>query len=133
MSEKLWDATVKHSLTCQMGSKRYIYHAHDSTLLLSPTCQVLAASVNGKFYNQSAITGREMKVINSSSTLIIVSSLSSSFELITLYRTSNQAYVQEMTKRAIMQWDQLQEVDEQVDAITILSRCNYIITLNMCA
>lgn len=59
MSEKMWEVTIKHAKTCDMGSKLYIYRGPHFAVLLSPICQLIKAEINGQIF-----PGRELNNIN---------------------------------------------------------------------
>ncbi|KAF3438583.1 hypothetical protein FNV43_RR21346 [Rhamnella rubrinervis] len=50
MSEKMWEVTLKHAKTCEMGSKSYVFHGQHFTVYFNPICQVLKAEINGQIY-----------------------------------------------------------------------------------
>ncbi|KAI4339014.1 hypothetical protein MLD38_024006 [Melastoma candidum] len=52
MSEKMWEATIKHARKCEMGNKHYIYRGQDFSIVLNPICQVERASIGGQFYSK---------------------------------------------------------------------------------
>ncbi|KAL3748806.1 hypothetical protein ACJRO7_009960 [Eucalyptus globulus] len=56
MSEKVWDATIKHAMTCEKGNMHYIYQGLNSSITLNPICQVERAVVNGQIYTQRDLT-----------------------------------------------------------------------------
>uniref|UniRef100_A0A6N2LS26 Uncharacterized protein n=1 Tax=Salix viminalis TaxID=40686 RepID=A0A6N2LS26_SALVM len=39
MSEKMWEVTIKHARTCDLGSKHFIFRRPNCTLTLNPICQ----------------------------------------------------------------------------------------------
>eukprot|EP00257_Ricinus_communis_P026743 XP_025014157.1 protein SAR DEFICIENT 1 [Ricinus communis] len=51
MSEKMWEVTMKHARTCEMGNKHYIFRGQSCTVTLNPICQVLSATINGQTYS----------------------------------------------------------------------------------
>ncbi|XP_077244630.1 protein SAR DEFICIENT 1-like isoform X2 [Tasmannia lanceolata] len=58
MSEKIWEVTMNHAMTCVMGNKRYVHQSPHSTLILNPICQVEGIIHNGQTYATHTITGR---------------------------------------------------------------------------
>ncbi|KDO38207.1 hypothetical protein CISIN_1g042429mg, partial [Citrus sinensis] len=50
MSEKMWEATIKHARTCIMGNKLYIFRGPNSIIFLNPICQVVRATINGQTF-----------------------------------------------------------------------------------
>ncbi|KAF8037740.1 hypothetical protein BT93_B0545 [Corymbia citriodora subsp. variegata] len=52
MSEKVWDATIKHARTCETGNKHYVYQQPNLSLTLNPICQVESFVANGQIYTQ---------------------------------------------------------------------------------
>ncbi|KAG8654354.1 hypothetical protein MANES_05G126656v8 [Manihot esculenta] len=50
MSEKIWEATIKHAKTCELGNKLYMYHGQNFSVTLNPICQVVGAIINGHTY-----------------------------------------------------------------------------------
>jgi hypothetical protein len=59
MSDKMWDVTIKHAMTCEMGSKVYIYRGPQFVIVLNPICKLIKANINGQEYSN-----REMRQIN---------------------------------------------------------------------
>lgn len=59
MSEKTWEATIKHARTCEMGNKHYVYTEGNCTVILNPICQVERAVISGRTY-----TARELVALN---------------------------------------------------------------------
>ncbi|XP_010032156.2 protein SAR DEFICIENT 1 isoform X1 [Eucalyptus grandis] len=56
MSEKIWDATIKHARTCDKGNKHYIYQGPNFSITLNPICQVERAIVDGHIYNHKDLS-----------------------------------------------------------------------------
>ncbi|KAI4302568.1 hypothetical protein MLD38_038297 [Melastoma candidum] len=52
MSDKMWEATIKHARKCEMGNKNYIYREQDFCIVLDPICQVERAIVGDQFYSK---------------------------------------------------------------------------------
>ncbi|KAL7099088.1 hypothetical protein ACP275_09G060100 [Erythranthe tilingii] len=50
MSEKMWEATLKHAKSCVMGTRVYICHGHDYTLTFNPICQLIKAELSGQIF-----------------------------------------------------------------------------------
>lgn len=50
MSERMWEATLKHARTCEMGNKMYIFRDLPFVLFLNPICQVVKVFINGQSY-----------------------------------------------------------------------------------
>ncbi|KAI4296160.1 hypothetical protein L6164_036141 [Bauhinia variegata] len=48
MSEKMWNATIKHAKSCNMGNKLYVYRGPHFTIFLSPICQLVKAVIDEK-------------------------------------------------------------------------------------
>ena len=59
MSEKMWDVTIKHAKTCNMGNKLYVYRGPDFNIYLNAICQLIRADINGQVF-----TGRELSIMN---------------------------------------------------------------------
>ncbi|XP_043701820.1 protein SAR DEFICIENT 1-like [Telopea speciosissima] len=57
LSEKKWEATIKHAKTCVMGNKLYMFRGTHYSLVLNPICQVVGTMLDGQFYNTSGLTG----------------------------------------------------------------------------
>ncbi|XP_058088479.1 protein SAR DEFICIENT 1 [Magnolia sinica] len=57
MSDKIWEGTIKHALTCMMGNKRYLHRGPHWTIVLNPICQVLGAEINGQKYSAHDLSG----------------------------------------------------------------------------
>ncbi|KAF2295567.1 hypothetical protein GH714_033213 [Hevea brasiliensis] len=51
MSEKIWEATIKHAKTCDLGNKHYVFHGENFSVTLNPICQVVAATINRQTYS----------------------------------------------------------------------------------
>lgn len=67
MSEKTWEATIKHARTCEMSSKHYVYNEGNCTVILNPICQVERAVIGGRTY-----TARELSAVNRVRTPLLV-------------------------------------------------------------
>ncbi|KAL0355243.1 UNVERIFIED_CONTAM: protein SAR DEFICIENT 1 [Sesamum radiatum] len=93
MSEKMWEATLKHAKTCVMGSKLYRYHANTYTLTFTPICQLLKAEFNGQVYYQCDFKRMQ---------------------------TSGEAYMESLVKDAYAKWNTLEEVDGLADDTPLL-------------
>ncbi|KAK4436931.1 protein SAR DEFICIENT 1 [Sesamum alatum] len=84
MSEKMWEATLKHAKTCVMGSKLYKYHGNSYTLTFNPICQLLKAEFNGQVYYQCHFKRMQ---------------------------TNGEAYIESLVKDAYAKWNTLEEMD----------------------
>lgn len=51
MSDKMWEVTIKHAMTCDMGSKIYIYRGPQFTIFLNPICKLIKADINGQMFS----------------------------------------------------------------------------------
>lgn len=57
MSDKMWEVTIKHAMTCDIGSKLYIYRGPQFTLFLDPICRLIRADISGQtFSNRDQIS-----------------------------------------------------------------------------
>lgn len=65
MSEKMWEVTLKHARTCTMGTKLYVSHGPNHTIIMNPICQVIKAVINGQTY-----TNRDLTTLNRVSILL---------------------------------------------------------------
>ncbi|XP_062159389.1 protein SAR DEFICIENT 1 [Alnus glutinosa] len=64
MSEKIWEATIKHAKTCTLGTKLYVLRKHNFALTLNPICQVVRAEIDGQIYvsrDLNSIDRRDME------------------------------------------------------------------------
>ncbi|XP_042509230.1 protein SAR DEFICIENT 1-like [Macadamia integrifolia] len=87
MSDKTWEATIKHAKTCVMGTKLYKFDGQGLhySIVLNPICQVAWIIVDGQFYNTHDLTGAQ------------------------------RAHVQKLIREAYMKWDSLEEFDGMVN------------------
>ncbi|XP_057447017.1 protein SAR DEFICIENT 1-like [Lotus japonicus] len=81
MSEKMWEVTIKHALTCDMGSKIYIYRGPQFTIFLNPICKLIRADINGQIFSS-----RELNNMNKS-------------------------YIDKLVREAYGRWHNLEEID----------------------
>ncbi|KAB5524392.1 hypothetical protein DKX38_022141 [Salix brachista] len=51
MSEKMWEVTIKHARTCDLGNRHFIFRRPNCTLTLNPICQVVHAMIDGISYS----------------------------------------------------------------------------------
>ncbi|XP_028786942.1 protein SAR DEFICIENT 1-like [Neltuma alba] len=79
MSEKMWEATLKHARSCKMENKLYIYRGPHFAVFLNPICQLVRAEINGH-----VLHGRDLNNINRS-------------------------YVEKLVREAYARWDTLEE------------------------
>ncbi|CAJ2637025.1 unnamed protein product [Trifolium pratense] len=93
MSDKMWDVTIKHAMTCDMGSKIYIYRGPQFVIILNPICKLIKANVNGQEFSN-----REMRQINKS-------------------------YIDMLVREAYTKWHELEEIDRVLnDNIALLTQ-----------
>lgn len=59
MSEKMWDVTIKHAKTCNMGNKLYVYRGTHFTIFLNAICQLVRADIHGQ-----TLPNRELSNMN---------------------------------------------------------------------
>ncbi|KAF8399088.1 hypothetical protein HHK36_014954 [Tetracentron sinense] len=81
MSDKTWEVTIKHAMTCLMDNKLYMFRGPCYTIILNPICQVIGATLNGQTYSSRDLIGL------------------------------NRAYVERLVKDAYVHWNSLEEVD----------------------
>ncbi|KAJ1405729.1 hypothetical protein SESBI_25642 [Sesbania bispinosa] len=94
MSDKMWEATIKHAMTCEMGSKIYIYRGPQFTIFLNPICKLIRADISGQIF--------------------------SSRELIHL---KNKGYIDKLVREAYARWHALEEIDGVLnDNIALLTQ-----------
>ncbi|XP_030455603.1 protein SAR DEFICIENT 1-like [Syzygium oleosum] len=82
MSEKIWDATIKHARTCEKGNKHYIYQGSNFIITLNPICQVERAEVNGQIYTQKDLSNNIIR-----------------------------PYIESLVRQAYLNWTTLEEVE----------------------
>ncbi|CAI8619864.1 unnamed protein product [Vicia faba] len=83
MSEKMWDATMKHAKTCVMENKVYVYRGPQFTIHLNAICQMVRAyNINGQ-----TIPNRDINNINKS-------------------------LIQNYVREAYARWNELEEIEE---------------------
>ncbi|CAJ2637014.1 unnamed protein product [Trifolium pratense] len=93
MSDKMWDVTIKHAMTCEMGSKIYIYRGPQFVIILNPICKLIKANINGQEFSN-----REMRQINKS-------------------------YIDMLVREAYTKWHELEEIDRVLnDNIALLTQ-----------
>ncbi|KAG2664567.1 hypothetical protein I3760_16G088200 [Carya illinoinensis] len=89
MSDKMWDATLKHARTCVLGNKLYLLKGNNFAIFLNPICQVVKAEIDGQVYP----TSRDLNMI---------------------IRT----YIDNLTRVAYENWSSLPEVEETANLLT---------------
>lgn len=55
MSDKMWEVTIKHAMTCEMGSKIYIYREPQFVIFLNPICKLIKAIINGHEFSSRGL------------------------------------------------------------------------------
>lgn len=94
MSEKMWAVTHRHAWSCMMGNKHYIARGQNYIIILNPVCQVVKAVINGQAYGT-----RDLTLIN-------------------------RAYIEKLIKDAYANWNNLEEIDAQVNDTALLAMGN---------
>ncbi|XP_048328991.2 protein SAR DEFICIENT 1 [Ziziphus jujuba] len=92
MSEKMWEVTLKHARTCEMGSKQYIFNGNQFIIYMNPICQVLRAEINGQIYTNREISGM------------------------------NRAFIQDLIRQAYSNWNSVKEIDENMNGTALLAQ-----------
>lgn len=54
--------SVRHAMTCEMGSKLYVFHEADVYLVLDPICRVVTANMGGQIYTREELINLGYKV-----------------------------------------------------------------------
>ncbi|XP_050237440.1 protein SAR DEFICIENT 1-like [Mercurialis annua] len=80
MSEKMWEVTIKHARTCEMGNKHYVFQGHNCTVTLNPICQMISAIIGGQTYTTQDLP------------------------------TINRSYIENLVRQAYAKWSSLQEI-----------------------
>ncbi|BAU02772.1 hypothetical protein VIGAN_11235200 [Vigna angularis var. angularis] len=98
MSDKMWEVTIKHAMTCDIGSKLYIYRGPQFTIFLDPICRLIRADVSGQtFSNRDQITNL------------------------------NKTYVDKLVRDAYARWPSLEVIDAVLnDNIAVLTQGDQI-------
>ncbi|KAG6746844.1 hypothetical protein POTOM_049215 [Populus tomentosa] len=55
MSEKMWEVTIKHARTCDLGNNHFIFHRPNCTITLNPICQIVHAMIEGNSYSNKEL------------------------------------------------------------------------------
>ncbi|KAF2298673.1 hypothetical protein GH714_024702 [Hevea brasiliensis] len=92
MSEKIWEVTIKHAITCELGNKHYIFQGENLIVTVNPICEVVSATINGQTYSTS--------------------------DLPPIYG----GYIQNVMRQAYANWSSLQEVVGVSSEIALLSQ-----------
>ncbi|CAI8594889.1 unnamed protein product [Vicia faba] len=97
MSDRMWEVTLKHAMTCDMGSKIYIYRQPQVVIYLNPICKLIKANING---HEFSTTG---------------------------FSQINKSYIDKLVKEAYTKWDELEEIDVVLnDNIALLTQDDQI-------
>lgn len=91
MSEKMWEVTLKHAWTCDMGTKLHVYRGSNHIIILNPVCQVVKAVINGQNYVLRDLT------------------------------MMHKAYIEKLVKDACANWKSLEEIEGQVNETALLT------------
>jgi len=75
MSDKMWEVTIKHAMTCDTGSKMHIYRGPDYTIFLDPVCKLIRADFNGHTFSNRDAMSPLNKVKKSSTNVLNICSL----------------------------------------------------------
>lgn len=51
MSEKMWEITIKHARTCDLGSKHFVFRRPNCIITFNPICQIVHAVIGGNSYS----------------------------------------------------------------------------------
>ncbi|KAJ9174023.1 hypothetical protein P3X46_017097 [Hevea brasiliensis] len=92
MSEKIWEVTIKHARTCELGNKHYIFQGENLIVTVNPICEVVSATINGQTYSTS--------------------------DLPPIYG----GYIQNVMRQAYANWSSLQEVVGVSSEIALLTQ-----------
>ncbi|XP_047177227.1 protein SAR DEFICIENT 1-like isoform X2 [Vigna umbellata] len=94
MSDKMWEVTIKHAMTCDIGSKLYIYRGPQFIIFLDPICRLIRADISGQtFSNRDQITNL------------------------------NKTYVDKLVRDAYARWPSLEVIDAVLnDNIAVLTQ-----------
>uniref|UniRef100_A0A5B7BZI9 Uncharacterized protein n=1 Tax=Davidia involucrata TaxID=16924 RepID=A0A5B7BZI9_DAVIN len=92
MSDRMWEVTVKHAKTCEMGNKLYISHGPNFTIFLNPVCELVKAVINGQAYTDRELAG------------------------------TNRAYIENLVRNAYVNWKSLEEVDAILNETPLLTQ-----------
>ncbi|RWV92282.1 hypothetical protein BHE74_00018417 [Ensete ventricosum] len=81
MSERMWNETITHARTSNIGDEVYLYHGEFGTVVFNPICQVWGVMVNGLTYALEQLTPQHA------------------------------LDVQTLIQKAYQKWEQLEEID----------------------
>ncbi|KAL2321182.1 hypothetical protein Fmac_030151 [Flemingia macrophylla] len=95
MSDRMWEVTIRHAMTCELGSKIYVYRGSQFTIFLDPVCKLLRADINGQTF-------------------------SSRNQMIS---PVNRTYIDKLVREAYARWHSLEEIDGVLnDNIALLTQ-----------
>ncbi|XVE58803.1 hypothetical protein DITRI_Ditri04bG0198200 [Diplodiscus trichospermus] len=97
MSEKMWDATIKHAKTCVMGNKYYVFRGSNYTIFLNPICQLIKAEINGSTYPTHNLSN------------------------------INRAYLENLVRQAHLNWSSLEEIEGTSNEIGLLTQGDHMV------
>ncbi|KAG6752914.1 hypothetical protein POTOM_042955 [Populus tomentosa] len=55
MSEKMWEVTIKHARTCDLGNKHFVFRRPNCTITFDPICQIVHAVIDGNSYSSKEL------------------------------------------------------------------------------
>lgn len=85
ISERMWEAILRHARTCELGNKLYICGGPNYTIVLDPICQIFSFKFDGQTYSTPDLN------------------------------TSLKNEVDQLVEKAYKNWDSLQEVNRPVN------------------
>lgn len=99
MSDKMWKVTMKHAMTCDMGSKIYRYRGPQFIILLNPICKFIKANINGQEFSSREYLSQ-----------------------------MNKSYIDKLVGEAYTKWHELEEIDGVLnDNIALLTQGDQIV------
>ncbi|XP_024437838.2 protein SAR DEFICIENT 1 isoform X2 [Populus trichocarpa] len=58
MSEKMWEVTIKHARTCDLGNKHFVFRRPNCTITFDPICQIVHAVIDGNSYSSKELPSK---------------------------------------------------------------------------
>ncbi|RDX63596.1 Protein SAR DEFICIENT 1, partial [Mucuna pruriens] len=133
MSDKMWEVTLKHAMTCDMGSKMYIYRGPQFTIFLDPVCKLIKANINGQIFSSIDPMSVMNRVHSPTQESIGSLNLYLDYTLVLYfcplihfsgcYYLHLQTYIDRLVKEAYAKWHNLEEIDGVLnDNIALLTQ-----------
>jgi len=126
----MWEVTIKHARTCDLGNKHFVFRRPNCTITFDPICQILHAVIDGNSYSSKELPSKTVRDHLRTHLHRFFFFSFSCDNLFVSFLTFAQGYIETLVRRAYVEWNSLEEIVGISSGIPLLTQGECVCVVN---